>query len=68
MSTKYKATAIGNAYFITITTVDLVDIFTRLRQRYILIESLQHCQKERGLEIYAYCVMSSHLHMLCRRG
>jgi REP element-mobilizing transposase RayT len=66
MSTKYKAATIGNAYFITITTVGWVDVFTRLRQRYILIDSLKHCQKERGLEIYAYCIMSSHLHLLCR--
>ncbi|MEQ6122697.1 transposase [Pseudotenacibaculum sp. MALMAid0570] len=66
MSTKYKATVIGEAYYITITTVGWIDIFTRLRQKYILIDALKHCQKERGLEIYAYCLMSSHLHMLCR--
>jgi hypothetical protein len=56
MSTKYKATVVGEAYFITITTVGWVDVFTRLKQRYILIDSLKYCQKERGLEIYAYCI------------
>ncbi len=66
MSTKYKATAIGEAYFVTVTTVGWVDIFTRLQQKYVLINALKHCQKERGLEIYAYCIMSSHMHMLCK--
>ena len=66
MSTKYKATTIGEAYFVTITTVGWIDIFTRPRQKYVLIKALQHCQKERGLEIYAYCIMSSHMHMLCK--
>jgi REP element-mobilizing transposase RayT len=65
MSTKYKVT-VGEAYFITITTVGWLDVFTRLKQRYILIDSLKYCQKERGLEIYAYCIMSSHIHLLCK--
>ena len=30
MSTKYKATTTEDAYFITITTVGWIDIFTRL--------------------------------------
>ena len=51
MSTKYKATVVGEAYFITITTVGWIDFFSRLKQRYILLDSLKYCQKERGLEI-----------------
>jgi len=66
MSTKYKAMVIGEAYFVTITTVGWIDLFTRLRQKYVIINALQHCQKERGLEIYAYCIMSSHIHILCK--
>jgi len=66
MSTKYKATEKEQAYFITITTVGWVDVFTRLSQKELLINSLKHCQVEKGLEIYAYCIMSSHIHMLCR--
>ncbi|MCD9575987.1 REP-associated tyrosine transposase [Flavobacterium soyae] len=66
MSTKYKATTPENAYFITITTVGWVDIFTRLNQNYVIINALQYCQQSKNLEIYAYCIMSSHIHMLCR--
>ena len=66
MSTKYKATEIEACYFITITTVGWVDVFTRSNQKQVLIKALDHCQKEKGLEIFAYCVMHSHLHLLCR--
>ena len=66
MSTKYKATDIHSAYFITITTVGWIDIFTRLNQKYVLIEGLRYCQKNKGIEIYAYVLMHSHLHLLCK--
>jgi REP element-mobilizing transposase RayT len=66
MSTKYKATSTEEAYFITITTVGWIDVFTRLNQKYVVINALKHCQQNKGLEIYAYCIMSSHIHLLCK--
>ncbi len=66
MSTKYKATEVDVAYFITITVVGWIDIFTRLRQKYVIVNALKYCQKHKGLEIYAYCIMSSHIHLLCK--
>ncbi|WP_343765093.1 REP-associated tyrosine transposase [Gangjinia marincola] len=66
MSTKYKATETDTAYFITITTVEWIDVFTRLNQKYAIINSLDYCQKHKELEIYAYCLMSNHLHLLCK--
>ena len=66
MSTKYKATTTEEAFFITITTVGWVDVFTRLNQKYSIINALQYCQQHKGLEIYAYCIMSSHIHLLCK--
>ncbi|MFV8370358.1 REP-associated tyrosine transposase [Flavobacterium sp. LB2R40] len=66
MSTKYKATTTEEAFFITITTVGWVDIFTRPNQKFIITDSLKHCQTHKGLGIYAYCLMSSHLHLFCK--
>jgi len=66
MSTKYKATMGDTGYFVTITTVGWIDVFTRLKQRYVIINALDYCQKQKGLEIYAYCIMSNHIHMLCK--
>jgi REP element-mobilizing transposase RayT len=66
MSTKYKANTTEDGYFITITTVGWVDVFTRLNQKYNIINSLKYCQAHKGLEIYAYCIMTSHIHLLCK--
>lgn len=66
MSTKYKANQADTGYFITLTTVGWIDIFTRLRQKYIIVNALSYCQKYKGLEIYAYCIMPSHIHLLCK--
>ncbi len=66
MSTKYKATGIAQAYFITLTTVDWIDIFTRLNQKYVIIDALKYCQQNKGLKIYTYCLIHSHLHLLCK--
>ena len=54
----------GEVYFVTDTVVDWVDIFTRPIYRHIILESLQYCQKEKGLIIYAWVLMTNHLHMI----
>ena len=54
----------GEVYFVTDTVVDWVDIFTRPIYRHIIIESLQYCQKEKGLIIYAWVLMTNHLHAI----
>ena len=66
MSTKYKAKDNDKAYFVTITTVNWVDVFTRLNHKTTIIDSLKYCQQQKGLEIYAFVLMASHLHMMCR--
>ena len=65
MSDKYKATD-DSAYFITITIVEWIDVFTRLKQRQDFIESLRYCQENKGLIIYAYCLMLNHVHLICQ--
>jgi putative transposase len=30
----------------------------------IIIESWKHCKEKRGLEVYGWCIMPSHLHMI----
>ena len=39
-------------------------MFTRKRYRDIIVESLQFCQKEKGMTVYGYVIMSNHLHMI----
>ena len=51
-------------YFITATVVNWIDIFSRPIYKYIIIDSLKHCQKEKGLEIYAWVIMTNHIHLI----
>lgn len=67
MSEYLKANVIDAPYFVTLTTVGWIDVFTREAYSKELIKNLAFCQDNRGLEIYAYVLMPSHLHMICRR-
>jgi putative transposase len=51
-------------YFLTTTVVAWVDIFTRPVYKHIIIDSIKFCQQEKGLELYAWVLMSNHLHMI----
>ncbi len=46
--------------------MDWVDIFTRKEYRYDIVDSFKYSQENKGLIIYAWCIMSSHLHIICR--
>ncbi len=66
MSRKYKFKNPATAYFISFATVYWIDVFTRQAYFTILEESLKHCRKEKGMEVFAYCFMPSHIHMVFR--
>ena len=68
MSEKYKIFDQDKIYFVTFAVVYWVDVFTRREYRDLLIESLAYCQKEKGLEIYAWCIMSNHIHLIVGRS
>jgi REP element-mobilizing transposase RayT len=53
-------------YFITLTVVGWLDIFTRQRYCDILIQSLQYCIRHKSLEVYSYVIMPSHVHLIAR--
>ena len=55
-------------YFVTYTVVDWIDIFTRPKYKHIILESLAYCQEKKGLRIYAWVLMSNHLHMIVSSG
>ncbi len=68
MSTKYKVRDNTKPHFITITTVGWIDVFTRRNQKEKLVQALSYCQEHKGLVIYAWVLMSNHLHMICKSG
>ncbi len=64
MSHQYRVRDPDNVYFVTFTIVDWVDIFTRPAYKQVITEALTYCQQHKGLEIYAFCLMTNHLHLL----
>lgn len=53
-------------YFITTTVIDWMDVFTRPAYKHIVIDSLRYCQEHKGLQIFAWVLMTNHLHMIVR--
>ncbi|MCK5028834.1 MAG: transposase [Bacteroidales bacterium] len=64
MSRKYKFRDQDKPYFITFATFNWIDIFTRRIYKDILVDAINHCIKEKGLVVYAWCIMSNHVHMI----
>ena len=51
-------------YFLTMTIVDWIDLFTRVTQKQLIVDSLKYCQENKGLNIFGWCLMPSHLHLI----
>ena len=65
-SENYRVEKQDAVYFLTFTVTDWVDVFTRLNYRNIIVESLDYCRKNKGLKLYAWCLMTNHIHLVCR--
>jgi len=63
MSESYKTHSDG-LYFVSSAVAGWADAFIRNEYQTILLESLAFCRKKKGLKIYTYCIMSSHIHFI----
>ncbi len=66
MSRRYKFHNPDGIYFVSFAVQDWVDVFTRNEYKNILIENLDYCQQNKGLEIFAWCIMTNHVHLIIR--
>ncbi len=64
MSRKYKIRDQNYPHFVSFAVVQWIDLFTRTVYRQILLDSLNYCQKNKGLIIYAWCIMTNHVHLI----
>ena len=65
-NTGYKIRNQEAIHFCTFTIVYWIDLFSRAVYRDILIESLKYCQKEKDLVVYAWVIMSNHVHLIIK--
>ncbi len=66
MSRKYKFHNKEGPYFVSFATVNWIDVFTRQVYFNVLANSVDHCRRTKGMELYCYCFMPSHVHFIFR--
>jgi REP element-mobilizing transposase RayT len=60
----YKIRDEQGIHFVTFAVVEWVDVFTRKEYRDIIVDSLKYCQRDKGLKLYGWCLMSNHIHLV----
>ncbi len=53
-------------HFLTFAVCGWIDLFTRKEYKDILLDSFKYCQKEKGLILYAYVIMTNHIHLIAK--
>ncbi len=66
MSRKYKFLNKEGLYFVSFATVNWIDVFVREAYSNIIVESLNYCIEQKGMEVYCWCIMPSHIHLIFR--
>lgn len=66
MASRYKIRDNDKIYFLTFTVVQWIDVFSRQYYRDIIVESLKYSTKNKGLELFAFVIMTNHVHIIAR--
>jgi putative transposase len=64
MPQKYVIADQKAVHFVTFTVHQFVDVFTRELYINILLASIKHCQQAKGLNAYAWVIMTNHAHFI----
>ena len=64
MSRKYKFKDPSGVYFVSFATINWIDVFTRRLYKESIVESLNYCIQNKGLVVYAWVIMSNHVHLI----
>ena len=64
MSRKYKFGDYSKLYFISFAVIQWIDLFVRKEYKDILVLSWKFCQHQKGLKVYGWFFMTSHVHMI----
>lgn len=64
MNNSYQIRDQTALYFLTFQVINWVDVFTRPRYKDIIVDSLNYSVQNKNLKIYAWVIMSNHVHIL----
>ena len=57
---------VDSSYFLTLNTVDKIDVFVRPAYKQVVVDALNYFIETQGLVVYSWCLMTSHLHLIVR--
>ena len=57
---------VDSSYFLTLNTVDKIDVFVRPAYKQAIADALNYFIETQGLVVYSWCLMTSHLHLIVR--
>lgn len=66
MSTCYQIKDQIAVHFMTFQIVDWIDVFTRKIYKDIIIDSFKYSIENKGFQIFAYVIMSNHIHLIAQ--
>ena len=66
MSRKYKFHNTAGMYFVSFATINWIDVFVREDYFNVVVESLGYCRANLGMELFCWCIMPSHVHLIFR--
>ena len=64
MSVKYKTGDDELPHFITFSVVEWIDALTRNEYKDIILESLEYCIDKKGMRLFAWIIMTNHVHLI----
>ena len=64
MSRKYKFHNNDRPYFVSFAVINWIDLFIRNEYKEVLLKSMRYCMDNKGMELFGYCIMTSHVHMV----
>jgi len=53
-------------YFLTMTIIDWINIFTSDEYFHVVIDSLKYSQTQMNLKLFGYVIMKNHLHLIAQ--
>lgn len=66
MAFAYSIKDQGAVHFVTFTVHQWADVFTRSDYVEVFLDNIKYCQSQKGLEVFAWVVMSNHCHLIIR--
>ncbi len=64
MSSKYKFADNDKLYFVSFAVTNWIDLFIRETYKEEILKGIRYCQTNKGLELYGWCIMTSHVHLI----